>query len=171
MIYQITYDGDGHKVACSVKNREELLLKRNSKCNLDYLAKAQQGDQGAKGKLLQLAYNLGHVDGKLAGCRSIGSHFFYDVDCYDREQTEAAKALILGKREEIGLRMLERSASGGWHLVCKREPGRTILENQVRVSCALRLENPQGQRSLVGYSPWGHKERGTTERRTLSLST
>ena len=26
------------------------------------------------------------------------------------------------------------------------------------------------QRSLVGYSPWGHKESDTTERLTLSLS-
>ena len=25
------------------------------------------------------------------------------------------------------------------------------------------LENPHGQRSLVGYSPLGHKELGTTE--------
>ena len=25
------------------------------------------------------------------------------------------------------------------------------------------LENPHGQRSLVGYSPWGHKESDTTE--------
>ena len=27
-----------------------------------------------------------------------------------------------------------------------------------------------GQRSLVGYSPWGHKELDTTEQLTLSLS-
>ena len=27
-----------------------------------------------------------------------------------------------------------------------------------------------GQRSLVGYSPWGHKESDTTEQLTLSLS-
>ena len=26
------------------------------------------------------------------------------------------------------------------------------------------LENPHGQRTLVGYSPWGHKELNTTER-------
>ena len=32
------------------------------------------------------------------------------------------------------------------------------------------LENPHGQRSLVGYSPLGHKELGTTEWLTLSLS-
>jgi len=25
------------------------------------------------------------------------------------------------------------------------------------------LENPHGQRNLEGYSPWGHKELGTTE--------
>ena len=28
----------------------------------------------------------------------------------------------------------------------------------------------QGQRSLVGYSPWGHKELDMIERLTLSLS-
>ena len=25
------------------------------------------------------------------------------------------------------------------------------------------LENPQGQRSVAGYSPWGHEESDTTE--------
>ena len=33
--------------------------------------------------------------------------------------------------------------------------------NPLQYSC---LENPQGQRSLVSYSPWGHEESGTTER-------
>ena len=33
--------------------------------------------------------------------------------------------------------------------------------NLLKYSC---LENPQEQRSLVGYSPWGHKESDTTER-------
>ena len=31
------------------------------------------------------------------------------------------------------------------------------------------LENPHGQRSLVGYSPWGRKESDTTEQLSLSL--
>ena len=30
----------------------------------------------------------------------------------------------------------------------------------LRYSC---LENPHGQRSQVGYSPWAHKEENTTE--------
>ena len=33
--------------------------------------------------------------------------------------------------------------------------------NPLQYSC---LENPYGQRSLAGYSPWGHKELDTTER-------
>ena len=32
--------------------------------------------------------------------------------------------------------------------------------NPLQYSC---LENPHGQRSLVGYSPWGRKELDTTE--------
>ena len=33
------------------------------------------------------------------------------------------------------------------------------------------LENPHGQRSLVGYSPWAHKESDTTEQlTTVSIS-
>ena len=37
---------------------------------------------------------------------------------------------------------------GGWH------------GNPLQYSC---LENPHGQRSLVGYSPWGRQESDTTE--------
>ena len=33
------------------------------------------------------------------------------------------------------------------------------------------LENPHGQRSLAGYSPWSHKELDTTEELALSLLT
>ena len=44
------------------------------------------------------------------------------------------------------------------------ELGRFLGErhgNPLWYSC---LENPHGQRNLVGYSPLGHKELGTTER-------
>ena len=40
-----------------------------------------------------------------------------------------------------------------------RSPGGG-LGNPLQYSC---LENPHGQRSLVGYSPWGCKELDTTE--------
>ena len=75
MIYHITHETGGrgcHKVARPVKNREELLALRNSEENLRHLEKARQGDDKEKAQLVQLAYNLGHVSGRLAGCKSIG---------------------------------------------------------------------------------------------------
>ena len=163
MIYHITKTGTGkgrHKVARPIRNREELMALRNSQENLRHLAKAQQGDEAEKALLLQLAYNLGHVEGPLAGCKSIGSHFFHDVDCYNREQTEATKELILEMKDEIGLEMLERSAKGGWHLVCRRKRGTTILENQVRVACILKLEMDTSAHDLqrVVYSTSGSQD-------------
>ena len=69
MIYRI--DKRGKKYAVAVKNREEFLALRNSKKNLAHLAKARQGDETEKAELVQFAYNLGHVNGELAGCKNI----------------------------------------------------------------------------------------------------
>ena len=49
----------------------------------------------------------------------------------------------------------ELSSIPGWG----RSPGGEH-DNPLQYSC---LENPHGQRSIVGYSPWGHKELDTTE--------
>jgi len=159
MIYRIYYE-DKRKFALPIKNREELMALRNSKANLDTLSKVRQGDASAKPNLLQLAYNIGHVEGALAGCKSIGSYFFHDVDCYDSEHSQQTKELILSKKDEIGLKMLERSASGGWHLVCERHRGTTILENQVRVAAILKVEMDTSAKDLqrVVFSTSGSEE-------------
>ena len=158
MIYRII--NDGHKHAHRIASREALLRLRNSKANLLNLEKARKGDGKAKSNLIQLAYNLGHVENELAGCKSIGSFFFHDIDCYDAKQAAAYKDLILAKKDEIGLVMLERSASGGWHLVCRRERGKTILENQVRIATILQIEMDTNAHDLqrVVFSTSGSEE-------------
>ncbi|MBE6266045.1 MAG: hypothetical protein E7102_06215 [Prevotella ruminicola] len=159
MIYRIV--NKGKKFAYQVKNREDFLTLRNSKKNLDNLAKARKGDEKAKAQLVQFAYNIGVLQSSaLAGCKSIGSYFFHDVDCYDAAQSEAMAQQILAKKDEIGLMMLEKSASGGSHLVCKREPGTTILENQVRVSSILQIEMDTNVHDLqrVSYSSSGDEK-------------
>ena len=139
MIYRII--NKGKKFAYLVKNREDFLALRNIKENLDNLVKARKGDEKAKAQLVQFAYNIGVLKSSaLAGCKSIGSYFFHDVDCYDAEQSAAMAQQILAKKDEIGLMLLEKSASGGYHLVCKRQPGTTILENQVRIATILQIE-------------------------------
>ena len=159
MIYRIYYQGVV-KYITPVRNREELMALRNSKENLACLAKARKGDQKAKSKLLQLAYNLGHAEGKLAGCERIGSYFFHDVDCYDPAQSEAIKELVLSKKDTIGLMMLEKSPGGGWHLVCRRQLGTTILENQVKVANELHIEMDTNAKNLnrVVFSTSGSEE-------------
>ena len=164
MIYQITYvkDGSGRnrKVARPVRDRQELMALRDSQENLMHLAKARQGSDADKRELIQLAYNLGHIDGKIAGAKSVGSYFFYDVDCYDKSESQNIRDMILGKKDEIGLMMLEQSASGGWHLVCRRERGKTILECIVKTSLALHLEMDTGTKDLqrVVFSTSGSPE-------------
>jgi len=159
MIYQILKNE--HKYARLVKNREDFLALRNSHENLENLAKARAGDEKAKAKLVQFAYNLGVLSGSaLAGCKSIGSYFFHDVDCYGATESAALAQQILAKKDEIGLMMLEQSASGGWHLVCKRIPGTTILENQVRIASILQIEMDTNAHDLqrVVYSTSGSSD-------------
>ena len=160
MIFHITKDGAGHKVACPVNSREQLMALRDSKENLEALQAVRAGDETKKSKLLQLAYNAWPVNGVLAGCEHCTSTFFHDIDCYDEQQSQEIKALVLSKKDEIGLRMLERSARGGWHLVCQRERGKTILENQVRVARVLRIEMDTSAHDLqrVVFSTSGSAE-------------
>ena len=159
MIYRIV--NKGKKFAYLVKNREDFLALRNTKENLENLAKARKGDEKAKAQLVQFAYNIGVLKSSaLAGCKSIGSYFFHDVDCYDVEQSAAMAQQVLAKKDEIGLMMLEKSASGGYHLVCKRQPGTTILENQVRIATILQIEMDTNVHDLqrVVYSTSGDEK-------------
>ncbi|QVJ81226.1 hypothetical protein SAMN04487826_0215 [Prevotella sp. khp1] len=159
MIYRIV--NKGKKFAYLVKNREDFLALRNTKENLENLAKARKGDEKAKAQLVQFAYNIGVLKSSaLAGCKSIGSYFFHDVDCYDADQSAAMAQQILAKKDEIGLMMLEKSASGGYHLVCKRQPGTTILENQVRIATILQIEMDTNVHDLqrVVYSTSGDEK-------------
>ena len=128
----------GHKVARPIATEEEYRMLRNSQVNLKNLALAREGDDRAKGRLVQFNYSGHFPDGMVKGNRLPSKAFGFDLDC--REDFERAAALLLADPEKYGLLMLERSARQGGHAVLKREPGRTILENQVRIATALQCE-------------------------------
>ena len=44
------------------------------------------------------------------------------------------------------------------------------LEKAMAIPSSILAWKSHGQRSLAGYSPWGHKESDTTERLTLCLT-
>ena len=140
MISYIFTDRSGHKKARPVKNRKEYFAIRNTEANVKNFAAARAGDKKAKMALKQFNYNDLLPDGVLRGCNHSASTFAHDIDCGNEQECRELAQKILDKKTEIGL--LELSVSSGWglHAVCRREPGKTILECQVRASCITETE-------------------------------
>ena len=139
-MHRIYLDGQGHKVAAPVSSKEQYFAIRNSVSNRENLMKAHQGDEEAKRRLVQFNYNDLLPDGRLAGCCHPSSYFAGDVDCTGLAASKQIAQRFLEHKDEIGLMELSRSARYGLHYVCRRQMGRTILENQVRVAQMTKTE-------------------------------
>ena len=137
---KVFLNGQGHKVATPVASKEAYFAIRNTMSNRENLLKAHKGDEEAKRRLVQFAYNDLLPDGKLAGCCHPSSYFAGDVDCEGLTVSKEIAQRFLEKKDEIGLMELSRSARFGLHYVCRRQMGRTILENQVRVAQITKTE-------------------------------
>ena len=139
---------NGKKMAQPINTKEEYFNLRNSQKNRLNLALARKGDEVAKKQLLQIAYNDLMPDGKVAGCCHPSSMFAYDIDCESLDESNRIAQKLLEMKSEIGLLEMSRSARYGLHLVLRREKGKTILENQVRVSILTQTEMDNGAHDL-----------------------
>ena len=140
MINYIYVDRSGHKKARPVRNRKEYFAIRNTEANVRNYQQARQGDKKAKMRLKQFNYNDLLPNGVLKGCCHAASTFAHDIDCGDEEKCKKIAQTLLEKKVEIGL--LELTVSSGWglHAICRRQQGKTILENQVRLSLVTQTE-------------------------------
>ena len=129
---------NGHKVARSITSQEEYKLIRGSYEQKANLRLAREGNDGAKRRLVQFNYSGHYPQGVVKGTKLPSRAFGFDLD--DKQDFEKAAKLMLQDPEKYGLLMLERSARQGGHAVCKREMGKTILENQVRIAKMLECE-------------------------------
>lgn len=129
---------NGHKVARSITSEEEYKLIRRSYEQKANLRLAREGNDGAKRRLVQFNYSGHYPQGVVKGMKLPSRAFGFDLD--DKQDFEKAAKLMLQEPEKYGLLMLERSARQGGHAVCKREMGKTILENQVRIAKMLECE-------------------------------
>ena len=129
---------NGHKVARSITSQEEYKLIRGSYEQKANLRLAREGNDGAKRRLVQFNYSGHYPQGVVKGMKLPSRAFGFDLD--DKQDFEKAAKLMLQDPEKYGLLMLERSARQGGHAVCKREMGKTILENQVRIAKMLECE-------------------------------
>ena len=129
---------NGHKVAHSITSEEEYKQLRGSNEQKANLRLARAGNDAAKRRLVQFNYSGHYPQGVVKGMKLPSTAFGFDMD--EPEAFAKAAKLLLKEPEKFGLLMLERSARQGGHAVFKREMGKTILENQVRISTMLECE-------------------------------
>ena len=134
----------GKKVARPVTSEEEYRQLRGTSAQLANLRLARNGNAQAKMRLVQMNYSGHYPEGVVKGTKLPSKAFGFDID--DTAEFEKVVTMLLdgGKPTELavrlGLLMLEHSVNQGGHAVFKREMGKTILENQVRIATTLECE-------------------------------
>ena len=131
MSVHVIYYKDGAKMMRPVLTREEYLKLRNGGFQKDNVARIRQGDEALKSSLVQMNYScLPNDDGTLKGSKRMSTTVGMDIDHIEPADMPKVRERILGKKDELGLLMLEESARGkGYHLVFKRRPELTQEEN------------------------------------------
>ena len=136
------YYKDGAKMMRSVLSREEYLQLRNGGEQQQLVARIRNGEEGLKHKLLQMNYScLPNEDGTLKGSTRMSTTVGMDIDHLTPDEMPAVRDRILGKKDELGLKMMEESArGGGYHLVFARKPELSQEENLKWASELLGVE-------------------------------
>ena len=151
MSVHVIYYKDGAKMMRPVLSREEYMELRGSEMQKATLKAVRIGDEEQKTKLLQMNYScLPNEDGSLKGATRMSTSVGMDIDHINADEMEAVKERILGKKEELGLLMLEKSARGqGYHLVFRRKPELSQEENLRWASELLGVEFDKGAKDIT----------------------
>ena len=149
-VHMIFYK-DGAKMMRPILTREEYLAERNGGEQKDILKAVRQGDDSRKNRLVQMNYScLPNDDGTLKGSTRMSTTVGMDIDHIAPEEMQPVMMRILGKKQELGLLMLEKSARGaGYHLVFKRKPELSQEENLRWASKLLGVEFDKGAKDIT----------------------
>ena len=145
MSVHIIYYKDGAKLMRPVKDETEYRLLRD----------AERNRTADKHHMVQMNYScLPNENGALKGAtrlsRSVGMDIDFDPKAPDYEVKMAqVPELVMGKKEELGLLMLERSANKGYHIVFRRRPGLSQEENLKWASRLLGVEYDKGAKDIT----------------------
>jgi hypothetical protein len=134
-----------------VLTREEYLKLRNGGFQVSNVARIRQGDEVLKASLVQMNYScLPNDDGTLKGSTRMSTTVGMDIDHLTAEEMPVVRKRILGKKDELGLLMLEESARGkGYHLVFKRRAELSQEENLKWASELLNVEYDKGAKDIT----------------------
>ena len=149
-VHMIFYK-DGAKMMRPILTREEYLAERNGGDQKDILKAVRQGDDSRKNRLVQMNYScLPNDDGTLKGSTRMSTTVGMDIDHIAPEEMQPVMMRILGKKQELGLLMLEKSARGcGYHLVFRRKPELSQEENLRWASELLQVEFDKGAKDIT----------------------
>ena len=145
MSVHIIYYKDGAKLMRPVANETEYRLARDTEHN-------RRAD---KHHMLQMNYScLPNPDGSLKGStrmsNSVGMDIDFDPKAPDYEQRmKSVPELVMGKKDELGLLMLERSANKGYHIAFKRRPELSQEDNLKWASGLLGVEYDKGAKDIT----------------------
>ena len=148
----------GKKVCRPIKNREEYIQVCNTPDNVkNWNLYRENGNDRNKRALVQINYNCQTTEGApLKGNKTVSPFFFYDIDCQDKEECRQIIQKLLSMKDDLRLVEVSESASYGVHAVGLREPGKTILESQVRMSILTQTEmdtNNKENNRVVFHGP------------------
>lgn len=131
-----------------IRSREEYLALRGTEKQKAILKTVREGDERQKHRLIQMNYScLPNEDGSLKGSATMSTSVGMDIDFkapdglsaedsakWLAEQMAGVPEMVVKKKDMIGLQMLERSATKGYHLVFRRRPELSQEENLAWVS-------------------------------------
>ena len=151
----IVEKGDGGaKFMRPVGSREEYLALRNTDLQRQTLKAVRQQDARKKNLLVQMNYScLPQADGSLKGSHTASQSVGMDIDFkapkelpadeqqqWLKQRMDEVPRQVLAKKNELGLLMLERSATKGYHLVFRRREDLSQQENLRWASTLLGVE-------------------------------
>ena len=145
MSVYIIYYQDGAKLMRPVNDETEYRFARDTEHN-------RRAD---KHHMVQMNYScLPNADGTLKGAtrmsRSVGMDIDFDPKAPDYEQRMASvPEMVMGKKDELGLLMLERSANKGYHIAFRRKPELSQEENLKWASRLLGVEYDKGAKDIT----------------------
>ena len=145
MSVHIIYYKDGAKIMRPVNDETEYRLARDTERN-------RRAD---KHHMVQMNYScLPNADGTLKGAtrmsRSVGMDIDFDPMAADYEQKMASvPEMVMGKKDELGLLMLERSAGKGYHIAFRRKPELSQEENLKWASQLLGVQYDKGAKDIT----------------------
>ena len=145
MSVHVIYYQNGAKIMRPVADEKEYRQLRDSERN----------KHADKHHMVQMNYScLPNENGALKGStrisKSVGMDIDFDPKAADYEEKMASVPnLVMSKKEELGLLMMERSAGKGYHIAFRRKAGMSQEENLRWASQLLGVEYDKGAKDIT----------------------